>query len=400
MKRVTVQSLANEAGIDNDEALIALWDAGFVGINAPGDLLGRGEANRARRALGIATRRERAAVRHWADLFGCDENGVEAILHDLGVSSAYTGGKLTKKAQLRLGVAAKERGVLALPETPEQVVATTVPEPLVWEIVGHERECHGLSAAQVEGIHEELVADFSSSRDPIAPSGVKSPALLESAVHRPETSSGEVLKYPTVEMRAAALLHALVHNHPFHNGNKRTALVAMIVYIDENGLVLTAHEDELFKLVLQLAQHALVPEVRDELPDREVLAVAHWLKLRVRRKEKGDRTIPWRTLRRILTAFDCVCERAPRGQRMTVTRQVDRVGGWLRRKRTITLSSSFTNVQDGRDLDRNIISKLRSDLELDEAHAVDSGAFYGDAELSTSDFIRSYQGILRRLANV
>ena len=85
---------------------------------------------------------------------------------------------------------------------------------------------------------------------------------------------------------------------------------------------------------------------------------------------------------------------------MTVTRQVDRVGGWLRRKRTITLSSSFTNVQDGRDLDRNIISKLRSDLELDEAHAVDSGAFYGDAELSTSDFIRSYQGILRRLANV
>jgi death-on-curing family protein len=272
--------------------------------------------------------------------------------------------------------------------------------PLEWEILGHERDCHGPSVEQVSMIHEELVSDFAASKDPISPSGVKSPAMLESAVHRPDTANGNMRKYPTVEMAAAALLHALVHNHPFHNGNKRTALVAMIVFIDEHGLVLTANENELFKLVLQLAQHALVDGDRGDLPDREVLAVARWLKSRVRWKERGDRALPWRELRRILTELGCQCEAASRGQRMTVTRRLARGSTWLGRKRTVTLTSTFTNVQDGRDVDRNIVSRLRHDLELDDTNGVDSAAFYADAALSTSDFIRSYQGLLRRLAKV
>jgi hypothetical protein len=85
---------------------------------------------------------------------------------------------------------------------------------------------------------------------------------------------------------------------------------------------------------------------------------------------------------------------------MTVTRKLERGSTWWGRKKTTTLTSSFTNVQDGRDVDRNLISRLRHDLQLDDAHGVDSAAFYADAELSPSDFIRSYQGLLRRLAKV
>ena len=43
---------------------------------------------------------------------------------------------------------------------------------------------------------------------------------------RPQTGLGTIDKYPTIEQKAAALLHSLIKNHAFHNGNKRTALVA------------------------------------------------------------------------------------------------------------------------------------------------------------------------------
>lgn len=400
VKRTTVKTLASEAGLDNDEALILLWDAGFQYITGPGDFLARGEANRARRALGLAARRELASPSYWARLFGVSDDAVASLLETLGVVRPFAGGQLTKKAQHRLTAAAKERGLLgASPEiavTPSQVADSL----LEWVAIGHERDCQGPTAEQVLGIHNELVADFAQSKDPITPSGLKSAPMLESAVHRPETSSGDTRKYPTVEMGAAALLHSLVHNHPFHNGNKRTALVAMIVFIDANGFVLTADEDELFKMVLQLAQHALVPRELTELADREVLEVSRWLKSRVRRKEKGDRPLPWRDLRHRLVARGCECEQASKGQRMVVSRVVERGKSWLRRTKKERLSFSFTNVRDGRDIDINTVIKMRRELELDEEHGVDSAAFYADAELSTGDFIRSYQGILRRLARV
>lgn len=400
VKRITVKALASEAGLDNDEALILLWDAGFQYINGPGDFLARGEANRARRALGLATRRELASPSYWARLFGVSDDALAPLLATLGVVKPFAGGQLTKKAQHRLTGAAKERGLLGASLEVAVVPSQETDSTLEWVVIGHERDCQGPTAEQVLAIHEELVADFAQSKDPITPSGLKSAPMLESAVHRPETSSGDTRKYPTVEMGAAALLHSLVHNHPFHNGNKRTALVAMIVFIDANGFVLTADEDELFKMVLQLAQHALVARDRTELADREVLEVSRWLRLRVRRKEKGDRPVQWRDLRHLLVARGCECEQAPRGQRMAISRVVERGKSWLGRTRKERLSFTFTNVQDGRDIDINTVRNMRRELELDEEHGVDSAAFYADAELSTSDFIRSYQGILRRLANV
>lgn len=53
-----------------------------------------------------------------------------------------------------------------------------------------------LSAEDVLKIHEVLVRDFASSSDPISPPGVRSMALLESAVGRQWTSLGAVLKHP------------------------------------------------------------------------------------------------------------------------------------------------------------------------------------------------------------
>ena len=130
---------------------------------------------------------------------------------------------------------------------------------------------------------------------------------------------------------AAALLHSLVHDHPFHNGNKRTALVSMLSLLDKNGMMLTCPEDGLFKLVVQLAKHSLTTGPRAELPDREVLSVATWLHGWVRRIKKGDRPLAWRRLKQILVRYDCELSiPGGGGNRINITRHVLRQGRLFR----------------------------------------------------------------------
>ena len=62
-----------------------------------------------------------------------------------------------------------------------------------------------LSVSDVLSIHEALVADFVHSNDPIGPMGVRSMALLESAVHRQHTGLSETLKYGEPLGNAATL---------------------------------------------------------------------------------------------------------------------------------------------------------------------------------------------------
>ncbi len=54
--------------------------------------------------------------------------------------------------------------------------------------------------------------------------------LLESAVLRPQTTIGGLDAYPSVHEKAAALIHSLIRNHPFVDGNKRTAVVATFTF--------------------------------------------------------------------------------------------------------------------------------------------------------------------------
>jgi hypothetical protein len=86
-----------------------------------------------------------------------------------------------------------------------------------------------LTVEDVLSIHEILVADFAHAGDPISPAGPRGMALVESAVGRQMTSLGGVLKYPEPIGNVATVAFGLCCDHPFHNGNKRTALVSLLV---------------------------------------------------------------------------------------------------------------------------------------------------------------------------
>ena len=86
-----------------------------------------------------------------------------------------------------------------------------------------------MTAEAVKAIHEEVLAAHGGSP------GLRDVALLESAVAAPQaTYGGKALLKDVVEI-AAAYLFYLCSNHPFVDGNKRTALAACLVVLEANG---------------------------------------------------------------------------------------------------------------------------------------------------------------------
>ena len=93
--------------------------------------------------------------------------------------------------------------------------------------------------------------------------------LLESAVARPGASAFGRDAYPDVISKAAALLQSLILNHAFIDGNKRTAVIATLVFLDLNGYVICWDQREALEFILRLAEHQVdLDEISDFLRDR------------------------------------------------------------------------------------------------------------------------------------
>ena len=95
--------------------------------------------------------------------------------------------------------------------------------------------------------HNQLEETF------ILSSGVRDENLLASAVNTPfQTFMGNDL-YPSIYDKAAQLCYGIVKNHPFTDGNKRTALHSMYVYLIINGFDITASQQEVENLIINVA---------------------------------------------------------------------------------------------------------------------------------------------------
>lgn len=96
----------------------------------------------------------------------------------------------------------------------------------------------------VVNIHNLLIDKFSGS------SGIRDMNLLESAINRPWATFDQQDLYANPLEKAAAILESILINHPFVDGNKRTAYVLMRLILLENELDISASEDEKYKLVI------------------------------------------------------------------------------------------------------------------------------------------------------
>lgn len=111
-----------------------------------------------------------------------------------------------------------------------------------------------LSVEHVQAIHARVTAEFGGE-----PS-LRDRGLLESAVAMPAARFGGEHLHRDLPAMAAAYLFHLCRNHPFVDGNKRTALVAAEVFLELNGYELAATDDELERLTLGLADGSVSKE--------------------------------------------------------------------------------------------------------------------------------------------
>jgi len=126
-----------------------------------------------------------------------------------------------------------------------------------------------LALEQVLELHRLQIQRFGGS------AGLRERGGLEAALGRPQmTFAGEDL-YPDVESKAAALMHSLVMNHPFVDGNKRTGVAVAELFLNLNGVELEADDDDLVAITLSVARG----EVNAE-------ALAIWLRQRSHHRER------------------------------------------------------------------------------------------------------------------
>lgn len=248
---------------------------------------------------------------------------------------------------------------------------------------------HFLTSEDVDAIHYALVEAYRASEDPIE-SGIRgSGELLESAVMRPMTAWQGVRKYKGVHEAAAALTHSLVHNHPFVDGNKRTATVGLLAFLNRNKKTLfVATNDELFDEITALARHELARSNSSGVwltdPDIEVKTLAKWLKAKI---DSRYRPLVARKFFAILERRGCTIDRSRQGNQVTISRLRQRAG-----KRLVT---HISVRGDGQELTRKTIRKACLELELGHADGFD---IYSEVE--AAEFISDWRDILDRLGEL
>ncbi len=117
-----------------------------------------------------------------------------------------------------------------------------------------------LTLAEVLAIHQDQIERYGGSH------GVRDAGLLESALYRPQTGY-----YADLIEQAAALWESLAQNHPFIDGNKRTAFAATYTFLAINGAHLTVTSGEAYAFIAKLYKRQefrfekLVPFLRNNV---------------------------------------------------------------------------------------------------------------------------------------
>lgn len=247
----------------------------------------------------------------------------------------------------------------------------------------------------VLAIHTALEDEFRGTPDAVEPPGVKNKGALESAVARAQTAHQI---YSTVLLAGSALVHALNSNHAFHNGNKRTSLLALAIFLEKrNGRYLTADEDELYALIVDSARHTLVSPRdspgRDADPyysDREVIEIHRRLRAIVTVPTRNDKPMKWRDFVRTIERFGCEVGGIDSNQA--------KIRRDLPDGRCLTAVAGARNA--GTEIDAWQVKGYRKQLELTDEYGIDSTVFYDGVEPHPElpELVRRYRGVLERLS--
>ncbi len=96
--------------------------------------------------------------------------------------------------------------------------------------------------------HHQMIEQFGGLH------GIRDLGLLTSAIEMPKASFQGKYLHPSVFDQAAAYLFHIINNHPFVDGNKRSAIVTALTFLLVNGIKLTHNSNTLEDFVVEIAQ--------------------------------------------------------------------------------------------------------------------------------------------------
>ena len=108
-----------------------------------------------------------------------------------------------------------------------------------------------LTLAEVLDIHQNQIDLYGGQK------GVRNLGLLQSAIAQPEASFGGQWLHEDIYMMATAYVFHICQNHPFFDGNKRTALASALVFLEMNGISLEDPKNKLLEAMLNTAKGQL-----------------------------------------------------------------------------------------------------------------------------------------------
>lgn len=126
-----------------------------------------------------------------------------------------------------------------------------------------------VSLEEVLAIHDRML-EVGGGRE-----GVHSFTLLHSAIERPKAQFDGRFLYDSIWLMAAAMLHSLVKNHPFEDGNKRTAYFSTMRFLHKNGYLLEALTPEVVRFMVAV-----------DTTNKSLDEIASWLKRHAKRLAK------------------------------------------------------------------------------------------------------------------
>lgn len=253
-----------------------------------------------------------------------------------------------------------------------------------------------------------LILDFfSTEEDGVGVGGVgpKDMNLLHSAVYRQFTSFGGKEKWGTLYEKCAKLMFGIVKNHPFHDANKRTALLVGLLFLNRARRTPTVRQRELEDFIVDVADDKLdrYPRYREAKvgdPDAEVRFIADYLKRNTREIDQQSYTVTFNELNQILRRYGFELA-APSGGFIKVVRPEYRpkflgiLGPKIRRD--IYLAQiGFPGWK--KQVSRPALKTVREATGLVASRGYDSKTFFAGAEPLHS-LIDTYAEPLRRLSN-
>lgn len=149
--------------------------------------------------------------------------------------------------------------------------------------------------------HFLIVDFFFQDQYGIGGVGPKNLDLLHSALYRQFVAFGSKQKWSSPYERCATLLFGLVKDHPFHDANKRTALLVTLYQLDKLNRTPKVSQKEFEDFIVevadnQLAKYSRYKEISGEEDDNKVIFIADFLKRQTREIDKRHYTVTYQEL--------------------------------------------------------------------------------------------------------